>query len=79
MEPLIVGMMTAGTAVLGVGYFQLLTRPETFLSLWAAPDDRHPWFDAHPGALRALRIVSGGVLFLCGFMTGLTLTFLLGT
>lgn len=79
MEPWIVGAMTAVTAVLGVAYFQLLVRPDTLLSLWTDPEDRHPWFEAHPGALRALRIAAGSVLFLAGFLTGLTLTFLLGT
>ena len=79
MEPVIVGVMTSGTAVLGVAYFQLLVRPDTLLALWSDPGDPQPWFDAHPGTLRALRIVAGSLLFMSGFVTGLTLTFLLGT
>ncbi|MEQ1565008.1 MAG: hypothetical protein ABMA64_05170 [Myxococcota bacterium] len=80
MEPLIVGALTAVTAVLGVAFWQLLVRPEALLSLWADPR-REPegWFGSHPGAVRALRVAVGAVLFLSGFLTGLTLTFLLGT
>jgi hypothetical protein len=85
MEPLIVGALTAVTAVLGVAFWQLLVRPEALLALWADPRRDPPWghgdgwFDSHPGALRALRYALGTVLFLSGFLTGLTLTFLLGT
>jgi cytochrome P450 len=91
MEPLIVGGLTAVTAVLGVAFWQLLVRPEALLALWADPDrssasglrdprrEAEGWFDHHPGTLRALRYSLGTVLFLSGFLTGLTLTFLLGT
>ena len=71
--------MTAATSVLGVAYFQLLVRPEMLLAFWSEPDDPQLWVEAHPGALRALRVAAGSVLFLAGFLTGLTLTFLLGT
>ena len=79
VEPLLVGTLTAITAVLGVAYFQLLVRPEVLLSLWSDPDGEHPWFEGHPGALRLLRVVAGSTLFISGFLTGLALTFLLGT
>jgi hypothetical protein len=80
MEPLLVGLLTSMTAVLGVAYWQLLVRPESLLQLWTDPDHpREEWFDHHPGALRALRYATGGMVFLFGFLTGLTLTFLLGT
>lgn len=87
MEPFIVGVLTAVTAVLGVAFWQLLVRPESLLGLWSEPrvepgtprwgDDG--WFEHHPGTLRALRYALGTVLFLSGFLTGLALTFLLGT
>ncbi len=80
MEPFIVGVLTAVTAVLGVAFWQVLVRPESLLALWSdpgPPDDG--WFEHHPGALRALRYSLGAVLFLSGFLTGLALTFLLGT
>lgn len=80
MEPMLVGLLTAATAVLGVAYWQLLVRPEAMLALWMPADhDREEWFEHHPGAVRALRLTAGGMLFLFGFLTGLTLTFLLGT
>ena len=79
MEATIAGLMTAGSAVLGVVVFQLLVHPEVLFGLWSDPEDRDPWVEAHPGATRALRIAAGSVLFLACFLTGLTLTFLLGT
>ena len=79
VEPFLVGLLTAVTAVLGVAYFQLLVRPEVLLGLWTDPDEQHAWFEGHPGALRLLRIVGGSTLFISGFLTGLALTFLLGT
>jgi hypothetical protein len=79
MEPVLVGLSTALTAVLGVAYFQLLVRPGVVLSLWSDPEEGHAWFDGHPGALRLLRWVAGGLVFVSGFFTGLSLTFLLGT
>jgi hypothetical protein len=81
MEPMIVGCLTAATAVVGVAFWQVLVRPESMLALWAEPPraDGGGWFDHHPGALRALRYALGMVLFMSGFLTGLALTFLLGT
>ena len=80
MEPFIVGVLTAVTAVLGVAFWQLLVRPESLLGLWAEPQpETEGWFEHHPGTLRALRYALGTVLFLSGFLTGLALTFLLGT
>jgi hypothetical protein len=84
MEPLIVGCLTAATAVVGVAFWQVLVRPEAMLALWADPRGSEGWradgwFDHHPGALRALRYTLGMVLFMSGFLTGLALTFLLGT
>lgn len=80
MEPLIVGALTAVTAVVGVAFWQLMVRPESLVALWADPRlEAEGWFELHPGTLRALRFVLGLVLFLSGFLTGLALTFLLGT
>ncbi|MEZ4234873.1 MAG: hypothetical protein R3F59_01635 [Myxococcota bacterium] len=80
MEPLIVGCLTAATAVVGVAFWQVLVRPESMLALWGdGASDGDGWFDHHPGALRALRYALGMVLFMSGFLTGLALTFLLGT
>ncbi len=80
MEPVVVGLLTSMTAVLGVAFWQLLVRPESMLALWSDPDaSREDWFLHHPGAIRALRAAAGALLFLLGFLTGLTLTFLLGT
>lgn len=85
MEPMIVGCLTAGTAVVGVAFWQVLVRPEAMLALWAEPWLRRArntpeWFAGPgPGALRALRYALGMVLFMSGFLTGLALTFLLGT
>jgi hypothetical protein len=80
MEPLIVGCLTAVTALVGVAFWQLMVRPEAMLTLWVDPRvDREAWLELHPSSLRALRFVLGLVLFLSGFLTGLALTFLLGT
>lgn len=79
VEPVLVGLLTALTAVLGVAYFHLLVRPGVVLGMWADPDDEHTWFDGHPGALRLLRVVAAGLVFAAAFATGLSLTFLLGT
>jgi hypothetical protein len=85
LEPLIVGALTAVTAVIGVAFWQLLVRPEALLALWVDPrrdlaeNGVDGWFEHHPGALRALRYALGAILLLSGFITGLTLTFLLGT
>ncbi|MBX2803608.1 MAG: hypothetical protein KTR31_38375 [Myxococcales bacterium] len=75
MEGLMVGILTGLTAVLGVALWQLMVRPESMLALW--PDRRgggRPWFDYHPGALRALRFTVGALLLGVAFLTGLTLT-----
>ena len=79
MEPMLVGAMTGLTAMIGVAFWQLMVRPEALLSLWSDPESHEPWFDEHPGALRALRWTLGVLLFLSGFITGLTLTFLMQT
>ena len=79
MEPLVVGGLTGLTAVVGVAFWQLMVRPESLLSLWSDPRSPQVWFDQHPGTLRALRWALGTVLFLAGFLTGLTLTFLVQT
>ena len=79
MEPLIVGALSAATAVLFLAFFLLLVRPETLLAMWSDPRADEGWFEDHPGALRALRYALGTLLFLSGFLTGLALTFLSGT
>ena len=80
LESFIVGALTATTAVLGMAFWQLLVRPEGLLALWVDPSvPTEPWFEHHPAALSALRLALGAVLFLSGFLTGLALTFLLGT
>ncbi len=78
MEPLIVGALAGTTAVLGVGFWQLLVGPDRLLGLWSEKRDE-AWFDHHPAALRGLIVTFGLVLFLSGFLTGLALTFLTGT
>jgi hypothetical protein len=79
MEPVIVGGLSAATAVLFLAFFLLLVRPETLLSMWSDPRVDDGWFDHHPAALRALRYALGTLLFLSGFLTGVALTFLSGT
>lgn len=79
MEALLVGVLTGLTAVVGVAYWQSLVRPEGLLALWSDPRVMHPWVDQHPGPVRALRCALGTVLALCGFLTGLTVTFLMRT
>ena len=83
MEPVIVGGLSAATAVLFLAFFLLLVRPETLLAMWSDPraesSDGEGWFDHHPAALRGLRYALGTLLFLSGFLTGLALTFLSGT
>ncbi len=79
MEPLVVGGLTGVTAVIGVAFWQLMVRPSGVLSLWSDPSRPEPWLEQHPGAVRALRWTLGAILFLSGFLTGLTLTFLLQT
>ena len=79
MDPLIVGALTGITAVVGVAFWQLMVRPRALLALWSDATERESWIEHHPGALRALRWTLGAVLVLAGFLTGLTLTFLLKT
>ena len=79
MEPLIVGALSAATAVLLLAFFLLLVRPEALLAMWSDPRGDDGWFEHHPGALRALRYALGSLLFVSGFLTGLALTFLSGT
>ncbi|NCG18524.1 MAG: hypothetical protein GWP91_05885 [Rhodobacterales bacterium] len=80
MDALLVAVLTAITAVLGVFWWNILTRPELILSGFQdANHDGEGWFEHHPGALKALRLVVGGLVFVSGFMTGLALTFLART
>ena len=81
MDVVVVGILTAVTVTFGTLFWHLLVHPEIMLSVWTRPgDDPHgSWFDHHPGALRALRWATGGVLFLLGFLTGLATTFLVRT
>ena len=78
MDALVVGALTALTAIVGVFWWQLLVRPEAMLQGWGEPGEEG-WFEHHPGAVRALRFSAGGLLFLLGFVTGLALTFLVRT
>jgi hypothetical protein len=91
MDPVIVGALAGGTAILSVAFWQLLVRPEPFLALWTRalwtrgrldPEGGGSdggWFEQHPAALDALRWALAGLLFVSGFLTGLALTFLTGT
>ena len=77
---MLVGGLTAMTVAIGALFWQLLVRPDVFLSVWSdkgVTDSQ--WFEHHPGALIALRWTLGVVVFLLGFLTGLALTFLTGT
>ena len=79
MDPVIVGALAGGAAILSVAFWQLLVRPEPLLALWTRRADRETWFDQHPAALDALRWALAALLFGAGFLTGLALTFLTGT
>lgn len=82
MEAALVGVLTAATAISGLLLWMLMVRPEVTLSLFHDPQrgdgliERDPWFDHHPGALRALRWAMAAVIFGLAFLTGLALTFL---
>ena len=73
------GVLMAVTLVLAGIYWKLLVRPEVLLSLWL--DGRQDgWFEEqHPAGLRALRWVTGVLLVVMGFLTGLAWSFLLST
>lgn len=79
MEAVLGGVLMAVTLVLAGVYWQLLVRPELFLSMWL--DGRQEgWFEEqHPAGLRALRWITGGTLLLLGFLTGLAWMFLVST
>ena len=52
MDALLVGVLTTITAVLGVFWWNILTRPELILSVFHdANHSGEGWFEHHPGAL----------------------------
>ncbi len=77
MDAAVVGALTAATAVASLLLWMLLVRPEITLSLFSdVAAARDPWFEHHPGALRALRWAMAAVIVVLAFLTGLALTFL---
>lgn len=79
MDAVLVGGLSALTAISGMLWWQLLVRPEVLLGPLTTEDAPDGWFVHHPGAVRALKLVAGGLVFLFGFLTGLALTFLART
>ena len=79
MDAVLVGTLTALTAIAGVFWWQLLVRPDALLHPFGLHDGEEGWFEHHPGAVRALKLVAGGLVFVLGFLTGLALTFLART
>ncbi len=79
MDAVLVGSLTALTAVAGVFWWQLMVRPDALLYPFGVRDREDGWFEHHPGAVRALKLVAGGLVFVMGFLTGLALTFLYRT
>ena len=59
-------------------FWLLLVRPDALLSLLSDTPDAE-WFEHHPTTLRALRLTSGLVVLIFGFLTGLAVAFLAGT
>jgi hypothetical protein len=79
MDALVIGGLTAVTAVVGVFWWQLLVQPDALLAGWARDAEEQQWFEHHPALLAALRWVAGSLVFVLGFGTGLALTFLART
>ncbi len=77
MDAVLVGSLTALTAVAGVFWWQLMVHPDTLLHPFGTAEDG--WFEHHPAAVRALRLVAGSLVFVLGFLTGLALAFLART
>ncbi|MEZ4316562.1 MAG: hypothetical protein R3F61_03635 [Myxococcota bacterium] len=78
MDGLLVGALTAVGTVAGMLFWLLLVRPDALLSLLSDTPDAE-WFEHHPTTLRALRLTSGLVVLIFGFLTGLAVAFLAGT
>ncbi len=79
-EAIVIGLLTSVAAIVGALFWKLLVHPEDTLAHWsdrAVTDDS--WFDHNPAAVRALRTVGAGLLFVLGFVTGYALTFLTQT
>lgn len=79
MDGLVIAVLTATTAVVGVFWWQLLVRPDALLAGWSSDPEAVEWFEQHPVTLAALRWVAGSLVFTLGFITGLALTFLART
>lgn len=80
VDAIVGGLFVAATMVVGYLYWQLLVRPDVLLSFWHDGSATHDgFFEEHPAGLRALKWVTGGVLLLLAFLTGLVWSFLIGT
>jgi hypothetical protein len=77
VDALLVGLLTALGAMLGMVAWHLLARPEAVFALWRDPAE--PWPDEHEGTVAALRTAVLALVFLVGFLTGLALSFLTAT
>ncbi|MCB9676564.1 MAG: hypothetical protein H6737_15715 [Alphaproteobacteria bacterium] len=78
MDAVLVGLLTAVGTVAGMLFWLLLVRPDALLGLLSDRPDAE-WFDQHPATLGALRVTSGVVVLILGFLTGLAVAFLAGT
>jgi hypothetical protein len=79
MEAVVGGVMVGLTIAVAWVFWQLLVRPDALLSLWQERP-HEGWFEEqHPVGLSALRWVTGAMLVLLGFLTGLVWTFLVYT
>lgn len=80
MEALLVAILTALTVGVGALLWQLMVRPEMLMSVLSDGGvTQDVWFEQHAGAVWALRMLLGAMVFLLGFLTGLALTFLSST
>jgi hypothetical protein len=80
-DAVLIGILTSVAAVVGALFWQLLVHPDETLHRWSEPGVIHEegWFEDHPAALRALRLLGGGLLVVLGFITGFALTLLTQT
>jgi hypothetical protein len=80
LEALIVGAAAAIGVSFGVFFWFLLVHPSLLMSVFSdSMLSDESWQEQSPFSLRMLRVLAGFVLFVFGFLTGLTLSFLSGT
>ncbi|MCO4746533.1 MAG: hypothetical protein KC912_17185 [Proteobacteria bacterium] len=78
MDAVVVGILTGGTVGIGTVFWYLLVSPESVVSIFGDVSD--DWFDDDGGgSVSALVWVTGLAVFLCSFVTGVSVAFLAST